>query len=151
MPAQRRRPSLTLVILHSFLALGAIGGGVMFLVSPDGSAMGLSLDLLGDSPFNSYLIPGVILLTTLGLLPALVVVGLTVRPSWKVLEGLNIYHDRHWSWTFSLYVGFILVLWIVGQVAMIRELSVLQLIFVLLGVVIQAVTLLPGTQRKYAV
>lgn len=36
----------------------------------------------------------------------------------------NVFKDRHWSWTFSHYIGFILIIWIV--------------------------TLLPSTQRKYA-
>lgn len=149
MSTEAPRHSLILVVLHAFLALGALGGGLMMIISPGGSALGLAPELLEGSPFDSYLIPGIVLFTALGVLPCFVVYGLIARPAWEVAEVFNIYRDQHWAWTFSLYVGFILVLWIVGQVAMIKELFVLQLVFILLGVVIQAVTFLPATQRKY--
>lgn len=142
--------SILLVLLHGFLSIGAIGGGLLFIISPSGELMGLSASLLDDSPFPSYFIPGLILLLVLGILPAIVAVALIKQWAWTWAEALNIFKDRHWSWTFSLYIGFILIIWIVAQVAIIKELSVLQLIFIVWGMVIQIVTLLPSTQRKYS-
>ncbi len=148
-PGKKER-SILLVVLHSFLAVGAIGGGLLFIVSPSGDLSGLPVSLLDSSPFRSYLIPGLILFFALGALPAIVAFGLVKQWSWGLAQRLNIYKDRHWSWTFSLYVGFILIVWIVAQVALIKELAVLQLIFISLGLIIQIVTLLPGTQRRYS-
>lgn len=149
MSAPTRRFSLPLILLHAFLSLGALGGGLMFIIDPSGELMGLPRTLLDTSPFGSYLVPGIILLCALGVLPAITAVALFSRREWQAAQRLNAFKDMHWSWTFSLYIGFILILWIVGQVALIKELSVLQLIFILLGVLIQIITLAPGTQRRY--
>lgn len=149
MNAPARRFSLSLILLHAFLSLGALGGGLMFIIDPSGELMGLPRTLLDTSPFGSYLVPGIILLGALGILPAITAVALFSQRQWQAAQRLNVFKDMHWSWTFSLYIGFILILWIVGQVALIRELSVLQLIFILLGVLIQIVTLAPRTQRRY--
>lgn len=43
------------------LGLGAIAGGITLVTTPDGSAMGFSLELLEGSPFPDYLVPGLVL------------------------------------------------------------------------------------------
>jgi hypothetical protein len=45
----------------AFLALGALGGAVFLITSPDGSAMQWSLSMLEGSPFTDFFIPGLIL------------------------------------------------------------------------------------------
>jgi len=145
-----KQRSITLVLLHAFLAIGAVGGGLLFIVDPSGGLMGLPLTLLESSPFTNYMVPGVILLVALGNLPAATAAALVKQWRWDFAQSVNLFKDRHWSWTFSLYIGFILIIWIVGQVAMIRELSVLQLIYIILGLIIQIVTLLPSIQHKYS-
>ncbi len=42
--------------------LTAIGGGMVLIIDPKGSILQLSVSLLSGSPFNNYLIPGIILL-----------------------------------------------------------------------------------------
>lgn len=109
----------------------------------------MSVSLLAGSPFQSYLIPGLILFFVLGILPLITGFSLIRRWDFKIAERLNIYKDKHWSWTFSLYIGFALIIWIIVQVYIIKTLSILHFIFILLGVLIQIVTLLPAVQRKY--
>jgi len=56
------------IILLFFLALNAIGGGVLLIVGPSGEAIQIPIELLDGTPFSDYLIPGIILLTANGLL-----------------------------------------------------------------------------------
>lgn len=149
MDKQRREKSIILVTLHFFLALGALGGGVIFIVNPSGELAGMPLALLEGSPFRSYLIPGLILFFVLGILPLLIGISLLNRWNFKLAERLNMYKEKHWSWTFSLYIGFALIIWITIQVYIIKTLSILHFIFIFLGLIIQIVTLLPAVQRKY--
>ena len=46
-----------------FLAIGAIGGGIVLIISPFGELLGLPLSEFRNIPFNSFLIPGIILCT----------------------------------------------------------------------------------------
>jgi hypothetical protein len=58
-----------LYILIVLLVLGAIGGGGLLILSPSGELIGMPLSLLDHSPFTSFLIPGIVLFTFLGLSP----------------------------------------------------------------------------------
>jgi len=55
-----------LLILHGFVGLGAMGGGMMAILNPDGPG-GMAVDVLKNSPFSNFLIPGIILFTVIGL------------------------------------------------------------------------------------
>lgn len=57
----------TLLFLLSFLGLGAIFGGGVLIISPSGKMFGMPLSMLDNSPFNNFLIPGIILFSLLGL------------------------------------------------------------------------------------
>lgn len=49
------------VALLVWLGLGAVAGGVALVSKPDGSVMQLPVSMLAGSPFNDFLIPGLIL------------------------------------------------------------------------------------------
>ena len=38
--------------------------------------------------------------------------ALLKNPKSKIAEQINIFEDMHWSWTFSIYIAFILIGWI---------------------------------------
>lgn len=147
---KRQKSSLLLVFLHSFLAIGALFGGMFLIVDSHGELSGLPLSLLEGSLFNSYLIPGIILFSMLGIIPAITAIALVKGFHWNLVERLNLFKDKHWSWAFSLYIGFVLIIWIIIQVAIIKELFILHFIYIFLGLIIQIVTLLPITQRIYS-
>ena len=63
-----------LLILLAFLGLGAIFGGGVLIISPSGELFGMPLSMLANSPFNNFLVPGIILFTVLGIAP----VGVTI-------------------------------------------------------------------------
>ncbi len=62
---------LALVTL-GFLGVTSIVGSVPMIVDPSGSVLHMPLSLLEHSPFQSYLIPGIILLVTNGLVVVVV-------------------------------------------------------------------------------
>lgn len=66
------------VALEIFLGLGALFGGGAFILAPDGHLLGMPTKLLAGSPFPSFLVPGIILFTFVGLAP-LLAAAITVR------------------------------------------------------------------------
>ena len=79
------------VVLLAFLSLGAFVGSILMILDPTGKMMRMPLILLRYSPFHSFLIPGVILFVSNGLL-ALVVLWMVWRRMphyglWTVLQG----------------------------------------------------------------
>ncbi len=146
---RRYERSITLFILQLFLGVGAVFGGVVLIIDPTGELVKMPLSLLERSPFQDFFIPGIILLVVLGIFPLIVAMGLIKRWRWRLAEGLNIFKDRHWSWTFSLYIGFAIIIWITVQVYMINDVSAVHMLYIGLGLLIQMVTLLPSVQAKY--
>ena len=57
-------------------------------------------------PFNSFLIPGIILFSILGLIPLLLIRAFLKKTESKLAEYFNVFKDMHWSWTFSIYRPF---------------------------------------------
>lgn len=85
--------------------LSGVVGGLGMVMDPSGRAMGLPLALLDRAPFADYLLPGLILLTVLGIAPLVV-----ARALWT---------GRSWAWPAALLVGAALAIWIVVQILMI--------------------------------
>jgi len=54
-------------ILQVFIGIGAVGGGVGLVLEPSGENLGIPIELLHNSPFSDYLVPGIILLAINGL------------------------------------------------------------------------------------
>ena len=66
------------VALEVFLGVGALFGGGAFILAPDGHLLGMPTTLLAGSPFPSYLVPGIVLFTFVGVAP-LLAAAMTVR------------------------------------------------------------------------
>jgi hypothetical protein len=74
MPSGRGSQSLSGVatvalVLEALLSIGALGGGLVLMIGPRGEIMPLPLSALAGSPFDTYLVPGVILFGILGVGP----------------------------------------------------------------------------------
>lgn len=137
-----------LIVLLLFQVLSAFGGGIAMAARPDGSILGIPLFILEGSPFHDFLIPGIILSVVLGVLPLIAALGLIFPRKWKALGILNIYTDRYWGWTYALYTGFGLVIWILVQHIYIGY-SLLQTIYQSLGIAILVFALMPRVIRYY--
>ena len=55
-----------LFALHAFVGVGAVFGGLAAITNPK-SPLGIPIEILKNSPFNDFLIPGIILFTLIGL------------------------------------------------------------------------------------
>jgi len=134
--------------LHLFLGMGATSGGLMLLLNPNGTLLGMDLKWLENTPFNSYLIPGFVLFTLVGILPILTFVGLLLKPEWRWPNKLNIYKNRYWAWAYSLYSGIIVIIWILVQ-QLITQYFWLQPVMISTGLLIIIFTLIPSVMKKY--
>ena len=139
---------ILLVVLLLFQAIGALYGGFSLMIEPDGSIMQMPLSWLQPSPFDDYFIPGLILAVVLGLFPVFIVYGLLFMPKWN-FRHLNVYPRRHWSLTFALYLGIMLVCWINVQLLMVQQYFWLQPVMALTGLLIIVTSLAPRLIAYY--
>ncbi|MEK5380527.1 hypothetical protein [Niallia sp. FSL W8-0635] len=138
-----------LIFLHAFLGIGALFGGGLLIIYPDGSLLSMSTDILQTSPFDDFLIPGLILFVALGILPIITAIFLISEKSLKIAEKLSLYKETHWSWNSSLYIGFVLIIWITVEVYMIQGVALIHVFYIFLGIAIQYITLLPSVKEHY--
>ena len=104
--------------LHLFVGIGAMVGGLAAITNPH-NPLGMSAEYLKNSPFNSYLIPGIILFTIIGL--GNVTSALMFRFKLK-FQG---YISSVFSWA--------LVIWIVVQCVMLNAIAFLHVLFFCIG------------------
>ena len=114
-----KRYFLILGSLESFTALGAIPAGLGYLLDTTGKGMGVTTDLLANSPLNSYLLPGLFLLFVNGIANAL---GAYLSFTRKNIAG-----------PVGLTLGVVLSIWIIVQVSWITLSSFLQPLFLIIG------------------
>lgn len=138
-----------LIFLLFFLGVGAIGGGGVLIISPTGEMIGMPLSILKGSPFNSFLIPGIILFLILGIAPFLVVFGLLKKPESPAAERLNFFKDMHWAWSFGIYIAFALIIWLQTQMFFIQGVSWLHNFYMLLALIIIFLALMPQVRFLY--
>ena len=138
-----------LLILLGFLALGAIGGGGLLIISPTGELLGIPLSELKNSPFNSFLIPGIILFSLLGVFPLLLIIALLNKTESRFAEQINLFKDMHWTWTFSIYIALILIGWIQIQMVFLQSVHWLHTFYMFYAVAIIISTLLPQIRILY--
>ena len=138
-----------LVTLLGFLSIGAIYGGIVLIIKIDGSLFEMPVDILKNSPFKNFLIPGIILLFTFGLVPIYIIYAIVKRPDSKFLQKLNLLYDYHYSWTFSVYIGFALIIWINVQTLFFNAVDIIHTIYSSLGILIVCIALLPKTRQLF--
>lgn len=137
-----------LCFLLFFLGINAIMGGLLLMLAPDGSLMGMTLDWLQNAPFKNYFIPGLLLFSVLGLFTLFTLVGLVFNVKLRYLNFLNIYSDRFWAWTYSLYIGLIAIIWITVQLIMTQYFWI-QPVIIFNGVLIIICVMDPKIMKKY--
>ena len=113
-----------LLALEVLLSLGALGGGLVLILAPRGEIMPLPLSALAGSPFDTYLGPGLILFSVLGLGPLV-----AARLAWL----------RHpFAPVAAIVVGVALLIWVAVEIAIIGYSNEppLQAIYLTLGAAI---------------
>jgi len=114
-------------------AIGAIGGGGVLVISPDGDLMQMPVSQLEGSPFDSFLVPGLILLIVLGILPLVAAIG--------------VWFGQTWAWWLAGVVGCGLVIWITVEM-MIIDYHWLMPTYGAMGLAI-ILAALPRSVRRY--
>jgi len=120
------------LVLLLILSVAAIYGGLSFIIDPSGESIQISIDVLNGTPFNNFLIPGIILFLANGLLSALVVI-------------ITIKKMKYYPW-FIILQGFVLIGWLTGELIMNIELFfpimhyplyTFGVLFIVLGLLLQ--------------
>lgn len=101
--------------------LAATIAGLMFIKEPDGTLMGINNAMLEFSPFDDFLIPGIILLIVNGISSFFVL--------WKVAR----YRRAAGYWL--ILQGLLSGGWIVVQVILLRSFNLLHFIFAMIGLI----------------
>ena len=115
--------------LEVVLGIGALAGGLVLMIAPRGEIMPLPLSALAGSPFDTYLVPGLILFGVLGFGPLV-----AARLAWL----------RHpLAPTAAFIVGAGLLIWVAVEIAIIGYSNEppLQAIYGVLGVAILLVAI----------
>jgi len=118
------KPLLKIIasVLLFINGIGAIIGGYNLLTAPDGTNIGLTLQMLKYSPFDDYFIPGLILFIINGLFSFFVFIMLFIR-------------YRHYAW-YIIAQGIVLTCWIMVQVIMLKIFVILHLVMGLTGILL---------------
>lgn len=107
-------------VLLSLIGLSASAVGIALIVAPEGG-YGLTLELLQDSPFKDYLIPGIILLAVIGI---------------GSMGGAVLAFMKHrFTPSATMVLGLAMIIWISAQVYWMGWQSWLQPTFLAIGVV----------------
>jgi hypothetical protein len=132
-----------LLVLLIFLSLCGIYGGISLIIDSTGNQLNLSFEGCFYYPFKSFLTPGIIVFLVFGILPLLLIIPLVKKPNMNWANVFNIYHRRHWSWTYTLFLGIFLVVWVNLQIWMIGYQSSIQILQSFYGLAIIFFCLLP--------
>jgi len=136
--------------LISHVRLGAIVGGGTLILSPSGTLLGgLPLAMLNKTPFSDFLIPGIILFFVLGVGPVLLIPALLKKPVSLLAERFNFFSDMHWSWSFTIYTGFALIIWIQAEMLFISAVHWSHALYIFWALAIIFLTLLPQVRNLY--
>jgi len=135
-----------LLLLLLLLGISASYGGWVLMTNPE--IFGATPELLDKSPLKSFFPFGLILFVFNGLFPIFAAAGLLLKPNWPWANTLNIYRDRHWGWTYSLFSGIIIMIWITVQITITPNIW-LQPAYLTVGLLILIFTLWPSVMRYY--
>ena len=113
------------VVLLLINGLGAIYGGTNLVAFPDGSSIGLSLSWLEHSPFENYLVPGIVLLLANGVLSMIAVLAIMIGARISAL--------------LVILQGILLTGWILVQMLLIQTVYFLHVVMGTIGVLLMVI------------
>lgn len=108
-----------ILFLELFSGIGAAAGGAALAGDPSGDLLRMPLWLLRDSPFQSFLVPGLVLLLAVG--------GSNLAGAWLVWRAHP--HGR----VVSLAAGVVLAGWILAEIAFIGYVHWAQALYLAIG------------------
>src|SRR3954447_2054799 len=112
----------TLIILIAFVGISACFSGPLLIVDPSGKLIQFPEGTLANTPFSSFLIPGIILTFIIGLYPLLVTLWLLFP---KMLH-ISFKSSLQPRWYAAMSVGIAIIIFIIAQLILIQEKMFLQ-------------------------
>ncbi len=112
---------IILAVIQTFIAVGAMPGGLSLIIDPSGKGFGMTVEILEGTPFDDFFIPGLFLFIFLGLGHVFGAIMSFMRTKITGVVGLTL--------------GIILVAWICIQVISIGLVEFLQTLFLLIGLI----------------
>jgi len=109
-----------LFALHLIVGIGAMGGGLAAIINPQ-APLGMPVDVLKNSPFSNYLMPGIILFTILGL--------------GNFISALIFRFKLRFQGYISSIFSWALVIFIIVQCLMIHAVVFLHILFFIIGLI----------------
>lgn len=109
-------------ILQILIGVGAVICGILLVIAPDGRFLQMPLEMLENSPFKNFLVPGLILLLVNG-------VG-------NIISALLCFRMHKLSGFTGIIFGVGLIIWLFVQVSMIGGGHWLQYLYFTLGIVV---------------
>lgn len=122
------------IVLLIFTGLNALIAGSLFIYDLSGQKIGMTLDYLKFSPFNSFLIPGIILFLVNGV-SNLLTAFITIK-------------RNKYSNEMIVAQGILLAGWILIQVWMVRDLNPLHIIMFSIGAILITCGIILIKQKK---
>lgn len=123
---------LSMRIIHLFVGIGALFGGMAGILSPSGNAVGMSVEVLRNGPFKDFLVPGIFLFVVIGL--------------GNIITSITSKHKYHAY--LSGCFGVILCMWIIIQCYMLFAINILHIIFFIIGAVQIALAVILAFKNK---
>jgi len=111
-----------LFILVSFIAVTSTLSGLLMISNPDGGVLNLHRSLLDGTPFNDFLIPGILLTGFVGFVNLLAVFFNLQR------------HPKRYNW--AIAGGMMISGWIITQMILIQTIHWLHFIYLGVGMLI---------------
>jgi len=117
---------ISLFLLHLLVAIFAFFGGWAAISRPL-YPFGISTDMLANSPFDTFLIPGLLLVIVIGL--------------GQLVAAASILFRSHYQAYVSFFTGGVLVIWLLVQVLMIWTIEVLHIVTAVIACIQVALSL----------
>ena len=111
-----------LFILVTFIAITSILSGLLMISNPDGGLMNLTLSLLDGTPFQNFMIPGILLTGIVG--------GVNLVAVFFNMQR----HSNRYNW--AIAGGMVISGWIIIQMLLIHAARWLHFIYLGIGLLI---------------
>jgi hypothetical protein len=116
----------SLIVLHILVGIGALAGGFAAITDPR-SPFGAPVDMLKNSPFDDFFIPGLLLFGVIG-------IG-------NLFSGAMFFAKTKYQGYISSVFSWALVIWIIVQVIMLQAVVFLHVLFFIIGLVQAALSM----------
>ena len=117
----KKRGKLVVGIIQLFVATGALPAGYSMISEPDGTGLGMTVEILSDSPFKDFFIPGLFLFIVNGL--------------FNLAGSILCFFKYRYAYSLGIGLGAALIIWVSVQVCSIGLTHFLQPTYFIIGII----------------